>query len=151
MHTSACIDIFSSPARHSLIAMEPTILQIPIYALTTFHTVEEKVIPFPCKLVIWYRWWRADWNIRVHLPASLDRWRLHWIFTKWNAGPRRENSSANTITDILPAWRAPPHFTRNFMQNLNEKFPDRRTGRGGPQKWPPRSPALNPSHFHVLR
>jgi len=56
MHTSACIDIFSSPARHSLIAMEPTILQIPIYALTTFHTVEEKVIPFPCKLVIWYRW-----------------------------------------------------------------------------------------------
>jgi len=32
---------------------------------------------------------------------------------------------------------------------MNHKIPNRWIGRGGAQNWPPRSPDLNPSNYHV--
>ena len=37
---------------------------------------------------------------------------------------------------------APPHYTRHVREFLNESFPNRWLGRGGPVAWPPRSPDL---------
>lgn len=42
---------------------------------------------------------------------------------------------------------APPHFSRRVRNFLNNRFPDRWIGRGGPQAWPPRSPDLNPLDY----
>ena len=44
---------------------------------------------------------------------------------------------------------APPHFSQFVRQYMNHKFPNRWIGRGGAQNWPPRSPDLNPLHYHV--
>jgi len=38
----------------------------------------------------------------------------------------------------------PPHYTRHVRDYLNESFPKRWLGRGGPVAWPPRSPDLTP-------
>ena len=35
-----------------------------------------------------------------------------------------------------------PHYTRHVREYLNESFPNRLLGRGGPVAWPPRSPDL---------
>jgi hypothetical protein len=37
---------------------------------------------------------------------------------------------------------APPHYTRHVREYLDESFPNRWFGRGGPLAWPPRSPDL---------
>lgn len=42
---------------------------------------------------------------------------------------------------------APPHFSLGTRQVLNERYPNRWIGRGGPQNWPARSPDLNPLDF----
>lgn len=42
---------------------------------------------------------------------------------------------------------APAHFSARTRQFLNERFPDRWIGRGGPIAWPPRSPDLNPLDY----
>lgn len=42
---------------------------------------------------------------------------------------------------------APAHFDRRVTQFLNESFPNRWIGRGGPISWPARSPDLNPLDF----
>lgn len=39
----------------------------------------------------------------------------------------------------------PPHYTRE----VNHVFPGRWIGRGGPIRWPARSPGLNPLDFYV--
>jgi hypothetical protein len=39
---------------------------------------------------------------------------------------------------------APPHFHRDVTTFLDETFPGRWIGRGGPTAWPPRSPDLTP-------
>jgi len=44
MHTSACITIFCSPARYSLLAIELTIPGTPVYGVTTIHREQYKVI-----------------------------------------------------------------------------------------------------------
>jgi hypothetical protein len=44
---------------------------------------------------------------------------------------------------------APPHFHRN-VTFLDETFPGRWVGRGGPTAWPPRSPDLTPLDFFAL-
>jgi hypothetical protein len=44
---------------------------------------------------------------------------------------------------------APPHFTQVVKQYLNHKFPNRWTGRGSTQNWPPWSKDLNPLDYHV--
>lgn len=43
----------------------------------------------------------------------------------------------------------PPHFSRAVSTYLNQQFPDKWIGRGGPQSWPPRSPDLTPLDFCV--
>lgn len=42
---------------------------------------------------------------------------------------------------------APIHFTNEVKQFLDEKFPDKWIGRGGPVEWPPRSPDLTPLDY----
>lgn len=42
---------------------------------------------------------------------------------------------------------APAHFSARTRQFLNERFPGRWIGRGGPIAWPPRSPDLNPLDY----
>jgi hypothetical protein len=63
------------------------------------------------------------------------------------------------LEDVLPATRrrmyfyhggAPPHFSRVVAEHLNQHFPVRWIGRGGPQPRPPRSPDLTPLHFCIL-
>lgn len=44
---------------------------------------------------------------------------------------------------------APPHFSREVRNFLNDAFPNRWIGRGGPLPWPPRSPDLNPLDFFL--
>jgi len=44
---------------------------------------------------------------------------------------------------------APPHFSRNVRQHLNNTYGNRWIGRGGPVSWPPRSPDLNPLDFYL--
>lgn len=41
------------------------------------------------------------------------------------------------------------HFARSVREHLNEAFPGRWIGRGGPIAWPPRSPDLNPIDFFI--
>jgi hypothetical protein len=45
---------------------------------------------------------------------------------------------------------APPYFHRNVTTFLDETFPGRWVGRGGPTAWPPRSPDLTPLDFFTL-
>jgi len=44
---------------------------------------------------------------------------------------------------------APPHYTRHAREYLNESFPNRWLGRGGPVAWPPRSPDLTPLDYYL--
>jgi len=44
---------------------------------------------------------------------------------------------------------APPHYTGHVMDYLNEFFPNRWLGRGGPVAWPPRSPDLTPLDYYL--
>ena len=44
---------------------------------------------------------------------------------------------------------APPHFGVNVRQYLDQRFPQRWIGRGGPVAWPARSPDLNPLDFFL--
>ena len=44
---------------------------------------------------------------------------------------------------------APPHYTRHVREYLNEFFPNRWLGRGGPVAWPPRSPDLTPLDYYL--
>lgn len=42
---------------------------------------------------------------------------------------------------------APPHYSNGVINHLNQEFPNRWLGRGGPISWPPRSPDLNPLDY----
>ena len=44
---------------------------------------------------------------------------------------------------------APPHYTRHVRDYLNESFPNRWLGRGGPVAWPLRSPDLTPLDYYL--
>lgn len=44
---------------------------------------------------------------------------------------------------------APPHYSLEVRQLLDEKLPDSWIGRGGPTRWPPRSPDLTPLDFFL--
>jgi len=43
----------------------------------------------------------------------------------------------------------PSHYTRHVRDYLNESFPNRWLGRGGPVAWPPRSPDLKPHDYYL--
>lgn len=45
---------------------------------------------------------------------------------------------------------APPHWSLEVRQRLNNKFPDRWIGRDGPTEWPPQSPDITPLDFFFL-
>jgi hypothetical protein len=53
-------------------------------------------------------------------------------------------ATQDAITDVLPAWRGTPHFSRHVTECLNEQFTDRWIGRGGAQNWSLPSPDLTP-------
>jgi len=42
-----------------------------------------------------------------------------------------------------------PHFTLGMWEYLNESFPNRWLGSGGPVAWPPRSPDLTPLDYYL--
>jgi hypothetical protein len=42
---------------------------------------------------------------------------------------------------------APPHYARTVRTYLDQTFPGRWIGRGGPLQWPPQSPGLTPCDF----
>ncbi|KMQ81391.1 transposable element tc3 transposase, partial [Lasius niger] len=44
---------------------------------------------------------------------------------------------------------APPHWLTAVREHLNETFPNRWIGRGGPIPWPPRSPDITPLDFFL--
>ena len=44
---------------------------------------------------------------------------------------------------------APPHYTRHVRGYINESFPNRWLGHGGPVAWPPRSPDLTPLDYYL--
>ena len=45
---------------------------------------------------------------------------------------------------------APAHFVLDVREHLNNVFPNRWIGRGGPVQWPPRSPDLTPMDLFIL-
>lgn len=55
--------------------------------------------------------------------------------------------------DRLEMWYmhdgAPPHYSISVRDYLNQMYPDRWIGRGGPTPWPPRSPDLNPLDYFL--
>lgn len=57
------------------------------------------------------------------------------------------------IAERLRMWfmhdGAPAHFSHVVRNHLNLTQPNRWIGRGGPIKWPPRSPDLNPLDFYL--
>jgi hypothetical protein len=44
---------------------------------------------------------------------------------------------------------APPHYTRQVREYLNESFPNRFVGRGGPIAWPTMLPDLTPLDYYL--
>lgn len=44
---------------------------------------------------------------------------------------------------------APPHYSHQATNHLNNKRPSNLTGKGGPLGWPARSPDLTPCHFFL--
>ena len=44
---------------------------------------------------------------------------------------------------------APTHFALDVREYLNNVFPNRCIGSGGPVQWPPRSPDLTPMDFFI--
>jgi hypothetical protein len=80
---------------------------------------------------------RCNTNIRLILNGY-----VLWVFEI------QDDFNIHTITDVLPAWRRHLHFSRHATQYLNKLFPDQWIGRGGPQKWPPRSPDPTPLDFN---
>ena len=58
--------------------------------------------------------------------------------------PRRERERIIYQHDGVPA-----HFSRRVRELLNERFPDRWMGQGGPITWPVRSPDLNVLDYFV--
>ncbi|XP_036149084.1 uncharacterized protein LOC118647750 [Monomorium pharaonis] len=44
---------------------------------------------------------------------------------------------------------APAHFSRRVREILDDRYPNRWMGRGGPIAWPPRSPDLNVLDYFV--
>ena len=60
-----------------------------------------------------------------------------------------ENVPLQTRRQMYYQHDAPSHFSQVVRQYLNHKVPDRWISRDGAQKWPPRSPDLNPLDYHV--
>lgn len=83
------------------------------------------------------------------LPNRLNG-ELYLGFLNDTLPPLLENVPLN---DRVRLWfmhdGAPPHFSINVREYLNQNYNDRWIGRGGPTAWPPRSPDLNPLDFCI--
>jgi hypothetical protein len=53
------------------------------------------------------------------------------------------------VNDWFQHNGALPHFSRGVCGILDQQYPDRWIGRGGPRHWPPRSPDLNALDFFL--
>jgi hypothetical protein len=58
------------------------------------------------------------------------------------------DDTKDLVTDVLPAWRGTPHYSRHVTEFLNDRLPYRWIGRGSLQNWPLRSPDLTPQGLH---
>jgi hypothetical protein len=54
-----------------------------------------------------------------------------------------------SVNDWFQHDGTPPHFSRRAREILDQQYPDRWIGRGGPRNWPARSPDLNPLDFFL--
>lgn len=69
------------------------------------------------------------------------------------------NFISNDLPELIPLhvrdrmWfqhdGAPPHFAADVRAYLSETYGARWIGRGGPVRWPPRSPDINPLDFYL--
>lgn len=82
-------------------------------------------------------------------PGQLDG-EMYAIFLQYTL-PRLLRNIPNHVRRIM--WfqhdGAPPHFSRAAREVLENAFPNRWIGRGGPVPWPPRSPDLTPLDFFL--
>ncbi|ERL90160.1 hypothetical protein D910_07514 [Dendroctonus ponderosae] len=62
----------------------------------------------------------------------------------------RKYSYKRSVRNVLPADDgAPAHFGQPVRNWLNQHFPSRWIGRGGPVNWPARSPDLYPLDYYL--
>jgi hypothetical protein len=54
-----------------------------------------------------------------------------------------------TMRVHLQQDKAPPHYANPVKAFLDQQFPSKWMGKGGPITWPPRSPDLTPSDFFL--
>ena len=59
------------------------------------------------------------------------------------------HTSLTTTTPIFQQDGAPAHFLLAVKEFLNQKFPDRWFGRGGPVVWAARSPDITHGFFSL--
>lgn len=83
------------------------------------------------------------------LPASLSG-RNYLIFLQEVLDELLEDLPLELRTEMFFQHDgAPAHFTTEVRQHLDETYPNRWIGRGGPISWPPRSPDLTPLDFYL--
>lgn len=83
------------------------------------------------------------------LPSRLNG-AQYLEFLKNNLDPLLEEVDLQTRRRmIFQNDGAPCHYTRTVREHLDQRFPRRWIGRGGPIPWPARSPDLNPIDFFL--
>jgi hypothetical protein len=90
----------------------------------------------------------------LHKHGVIGPFFFHGIYSDRTQLPRHVGNFA--ISHIPPGFifeqdGAPPHFHRDVTTFLDETFPGRWVGRGGPTAWPPRSLDLTPLDFFAWR
>lgn len=84
----------------------------------------------------------------IDLPTPLNG-AQYLQFLRDNLPQLLENLPLNLREQIIyQADGAPPHFTREVRQHIDDEFP-MWIGRGGTVAWPPRSPDLTPIDYYV--
>jgi hypothetical protein len=112
---------------------------------------------WPCKLFLLHRVYGLSgdlcqcfriysWGRPQSEMSHPNRPESKWL---WSCGQRLNMiwMAQNMSTAVLEAWQGIPYFSCFLMKYLNEQFPDKWIGHGGPQNWPPWSPALMPVDF----
>ena len=86
----------------------------------------------------------------VHTFLKIDWTGLHML-NFWDQLP-------SLLEDVPLATRqrlifqhdgAPPHYHHQVKQHLDQVYPDKWIGRGGPRQWPARSPDLTPLDYYL--
>lgn len=83
------------------------------------------------------------------LPATLTG-DIYAAFLQWTLPELLENVPLDIRRRLwIQQDGAPAHFSRAARQILDNHYPNRWIGRGGPVSWPPRSPDLTPLDFFL--